>query len=373
MAKKNIFWTPKRIMEHCPSAKYFVIIGERSNGKTFGVKEYAFDDYLERGKQLAVIRRFDEDFKKASTFYSDFINNPTRGNIIEKKTKGKYNAVKYYSGAWYLVHQPNPELEGDEYYADPKPFAYAFVVSLEEHYKSMSFPDIETLLFDEFMTRRIYLKDEFILFTSLISTIVRLRDTPKIFMCANTISTYCPHMIEMGIKNFAKMEDGQIDVYEYGESSLKVAVERTEALEKRTKKKSNVYFAFDNPKLKMNTSGAWELAIYPHCPFKYTPKEIKYIYFISFNNELFQCEIIKHEKMWITFIHRKTTPIKEGETNLIYQEEISPLRNYSRDITRAVTPMQKFIAKFFATEKVFYQDNEVGESIHHYLNWCATL
>lgn len=370
---KNVFWTPKRIMDACPKAKYYVVIGERSNGKTFGVKELAFDDYLKRGKQLAVCRRFDEDFKKASTLYDDFVHNPTRGNIIAKKTGGKWNAVKYYAGAWYLVHRKDPNVEGDADFTDEKPFAYAFVISLEEHYKSMSFPDIEWILFDEFMTRRIYLNEEFILFTSLVSTIVRLRDTPKIFMCANTISTYCPHMREMGIRNFAKMQDGTIDIYEYGESGLQVAVERAESMEKRAKKPSNIYFAFDNPKLKMNTSGAWEVAIYPHCPFKYVPKEIKYIYFISFNEEVFQCEIVHHDKMWVTFIHRKTTPIKDDGKSIIYQEEQSPKRNYSRSILHPVTRMQKVVASFFAKEKVFYQDNEVGESINHYLNWCRSI
>ena len=34
----------------------------------------------------------------------------------------------------------------------------------------------------------------------------------------------------------------------------------------------DVYFAFNNPKLQMITSGAWEMAIYPHNKVKYKPK-----------------------------------------------------------------------------------------------------
>ena len=368
---KSKFWTPKRIMETCPKAKYFVVFGERSNGKTFGVKELALDEYLESGKQLAYVRRYEEDFKKAKTFYADFTNNPTRGNVIEKKTHGKYDGVKFIGGAWYLCKFSNDPKEKDV--VDVKPFAISFVLSLEERYKSNPFPDVGIIFFDEFMTRAFYLTDEFILFTSLISTIVRLRDDVKVFMCANTISTYCPHLADMGIRNIGKMQDGQIDIYEYGDSGLKVAVERTEALEKRAKKKSNVYFAFSNPKLRMNTSGAFEVSIYPHRPMKFGKTDIKYIYFISFNGETFQCEIVYKEKLWFTFIHRKTTPIKEGEQGLIYQEEIRPERNYSRNIMKPANALQKRIALFFVREKVFYQDNEVGESIHHYLNWCSQL
>lgn len=367
--EKIVFWTPNNMLRVCPTAKYFIAVGERSNGKTFGVKEYAFDDYLKRGKQLGVIRRWEDDFKgnNGKGFYNDFVNNPLRGNIIKTKSGGKWNSFKYTSGAWYLQRR-NKDGEVEE--EDEKPFALAFALTKTEHYKSIPFPDIETILFDEFMTRRLYINDEFLLFTDILSSIIRLRETPRIFMCANTISTYCPYMIEMGIRNFARMESGQIDIYEYGDNKqLKVCIERTDAMKKKGSKASNVFFAFDNPKLKMITEGSFEIAIYPHMPFQYIPKEIKYIYFIKFNYETFQCEIIHHEGNWITFIHRKTTPIKENEHNLIYQEEYDPRPNYARRILHPTNRLQNAIAKFFAKEKVFYQDNEVGESISHYLNW----
>ena len=371
MAKVK-FWTPHAMINACPDAKYFIAIGERSNGKTFGVKELAFDDYLERGKQFAVIRRWEDDFKgkNGPLFYDDFIHNPTRGNIIESKTKGKWNSVIYRAQMWYLQRVSK---SGEVEAVDDTPFAMAFALTKAEHYKSVPFPNIETILFDEFMTRRMYVTDEFLLFTDILSTIIRLRDTPRIFMCANTISTYCPHFVEMGIKNVPKMKNGQMDIYTFGESALKVIIERTDPLIKTGKKASNVYFAFDNPRLKMISEGAFEVSVHPHLPFKYKPDEIKYIYFIKFNEECFQCEIIHHEGQWITYIHRKTTPIKEGEKAMIYQQEWSPLPNYSRRLLHPATRLQNAIAKFFAKEKVFYQDNDVGESISHYLNWQAKI
>ena len=61
-----------------------------------------------------------------------------------------------------------------------------------------------------------------------------------------------------------KMEQGSVDVLHYGNSPLTVAVEYCSSL--NVSKDSDIYFAFDNPKLKMITSGAWELDIYPHLP-----------------------------------------------------------------------------------------------------------
>ena len=31
-----------------------------------------------------------------------YINNEEQGNIIEKRTKGKYNYIYYYAGKWFL-------------------------------------------------------------------------------------------------------------------------------------------------------------------------------------------------------------------------------------------------------------------------------
>ena len=43
-------------------ALYNIIIGERSNGKTYAVQYESLNDYIKDGKQLALIRRNDEAF-----------------------------------------------------------------------------------------------------------------------------------------------------------------------------------------------------------------------------------------------------------------------------------------------------------------------
>ena len=66
---------------------------------------------------------------------------------------------------------------------------------------------------------------------------------------------------EMGLTHIDKMKQGTIDVYTYGTSELTVAVEYCESM--KGSKENNYYFAFNNPKLNMITSGAWELNLYP--------------------------------------------------------------------------------------------------------------
>ena len=374
MAKKlkynrNDFYQLDNIFKASPDAKYYVIWGERSNGKTFAVLEYAIDKYFATGEQLALVRRLDENFKGkyGANMFDNFLYNPIRGNIIEAKSKGKYNSIKYLSRKWYFVRRNE---DGDIVESDPEPFAFAFALAAEEKYKSLAFPKITTILNDEFISMSGgYLTDEFLLFTSILSTIIRNRDNVKIFLCANAIPSYNPYIIEMGLTRFKKMEAGKIDIYHYGNSKLVVAVEHTGTALKTKGKKSDVYFAFDNPQLKMITEGDFMFALYPHAPFKWIPKEIKFIYFIVFDGEIFQCEVIHHEKNWITYIHEKTTPLKDEDNDLIYSQEIDPRPNHSRKILTPANPLQNAIARFFMEEKVFYQDNRVGDQVNQYLLW----
>lgn len=370
------YYNPKNILSK--NALYNVIFGERSNGKTFAILYislfgYHEDDiningYLDDGSQFGYIRRWEEDLKgkNGESLYNNFIYNESKGNILEKKTKGKWNSIFYYSRKWYLQ---KIDENGEVVKRDEIPFAYGFALTSDEHYKSSSYPNIKTILFDEFLTRKFYLPDEFIKFTSILSTIIRLRDNVKIFMCGNTINKYCPYFQEMGLSNVKSMQKGKIDLYQYGDSGLSVAVEYSDFPSKE--KASNKYFAFNNPKLKMITQGAWEIDIYPHCPCKFEKSEILYIYFIVFNDEILQCEIVSHEELLFTFIHRKTTPIKDDEENLIYQQGYDVRYNYSRKLNHPKNEIEKKIYHFFQIEKVFYQDNEVGEIVRNYMMWCV--
>lgn len=366
---KTKYWDINNILsKHC---LYNLVYGERSNGKTYGVLQYALEQYFENGSELAIIRRMEEDFrgKRGASMFESLINN----GVIKKLSKGKWNSIKYYSQRWYFQ---NVNSDKDETITDEKPFAYAFALSSMEHDKSTSYPRIRTIFFDECLTRGYYLPDEFILFTNVLSTIIRERDDVTIFMAGNTINKYCPYFAEMGLTNVKKQKQGTIDIYTYGDSDLCVAVEYADSPNKQ--KKSDKYFAFNNPKLHMITKGEWELDLYPHLPLKYLQKNIIYMYFIKFDNETLQCEIISAKDtetkrdVLFTYIHRKTTEIRDNDgLYMVYTNETSPLHNYRKNILKPTTDIERKILSFYAKDKVFYQDNDVGETIRNYMMTCS--
>lgn len=362
--KKSKFYSLKNILSK--NAQYNIIIGERSNGKTYACLKYGIEQYVKTGKQMAYIRRFREDFigKRGASMFEGIIAN----DVVSKLTNGEWDNIYYFSSRWYLCRYD----EKGNRIKDETPFCFAFSLTSAEHDKSNSYPNIYTIIFDEFITRTFYLDDEFTIFSNVISTIIRQRENVIIFMLGNTVNKYgCPYVDEMGLKHFKNMKQGDIDVYRYGDSKLLVAVEY--CLPDKEGKPNNYYFAFDNPKLAMITGGEWEIDVYPHLPQKYKPMDVALHYYINYSHEWLHAEIVVLSDMAFTFIHPKTTPLtdKDKYNNIIFSPIVSPLPNWNRRITEPHDKTTKKIFDYFIQDKVFYSSNDVGEIMRNYIQWCS--
>ena len=342
------------------NADYNIIFGERSNGKTYAALKYGIERYIKTGEQMAYIRRWREDLrgKRAENLFANHVAN----GLIEELTKGKFNEVFYLSNKWFLSYY---DKDKNKRYPDSTPFCFGFCLSEQEHEKSSSYPNVTTIVFDEFLTRRIYLPDEFMLYMNLLSTIIRQRDNVKVFMLGNTVNKFCPYFQEMGLKNVGVMEQGTIDIYRFGEHGATVAVEYCDTIVKQ--KASNKYFCFDNQNLQMITGGKWELAVYPHLPCKYKPKDVLFVFYIKFNDAILQGNIIQVGDENFCYIHQKTTPIKDEDNSLIYSLEMNGKPNYKRKLISNASYVESQVSRYFATDKVFFQNNEIGEIVRNYL------
>lgn len=347
-------------------ATYRLLIGQRSNGKTFAALQKALEDFTKTGRPFAYIRRWDVDIRGAKG--EGVLRGHVNKGIISSLTKGEYDGIVYRSRAWYFCKTDG---DGKTKITAPEPCGYAFAINEQEHEKSLSYP-VHTIIFDEFLARDGYLVDEFVLYMNLLSTLIREREDPVIYMLGNTINKYCPYFREMGLTGVRDMVPGDLKVYKYGDSRLTVAIQFTDALS-RHGKPSDFYFAFDNPRLKMITTGEWELSIYPHCPDKLKPQDVVFSYFILFENDLLQADIINIDGRKYTFIHQKTTPLKYPDNDLIYCPEYSTKPNWRRKINVAGSDVERKIWNYFVLDKVVYQDNTVGEVVRNYLQFCGVI
>lgn len=343
---------------------YAISMGERSRGKTYsalcyGIKGVVSSDYKNK---FAIIRRWDVDFqgKRGKTLFDALVAN----NEVSKLTNNKWDSVYYYGGRWWFEkHSEDGKKERSE-----EPFAYAFALNTFEHDKSTSYPDIKFICFDEFISRFQYLGDEFNVFLNVISTIVRYRDDVRVLMLGNTVSMENPYFHEMGIYYKAKsMTPGQTLKFRHGDSGMTIALEFTDSNE--SGKPSDIYFDFKTSGAEMITSGAWEIGKYPRLPFwcEVLPKDIVFKYFVLVYDEILQCEIIQKDNIFFTYVHKKTTPLKDENNDLIFSFEQDPRFNWRCDILRPYDSVGKKIKYFFTSNSVFYQSNEVGELMNTYL------
>lgn len=350
------YYSLNRILKE--NADYNIIIGERSNGKTYASLKYCLENYLKSKKSFVYLRRWKEDLtvKRMSILFSAF--------NVSKITKGEFNKIVYKNGGFYFANEIN-----DKIILDSKKFCYCVSLSDMEHDKSVNYENVTSIIFDEFLTRSVYIRDEFIIFMNVISTVIRNKDNVKIFMLGNTVNNYSPYFDEMGLNNIKNQNQGTIDLYKYSNSSLTVAVEYCENLSQS--KKSNKYFAFDNPRLEMIKGGKWEIGNYRHLPNDYRlfDKDIVFTFAISFNGDYVRCDIYNSNDDVFLYITKKTTEIKENM--LSYDLNNNSISCYRRNnLVIDNLPISCKIRVLFNNSKVFYMNNKIGELVNNYIKSC---
>ena len=240
--KKSIYWNILKILGF--KADFNLVIGQRGNGKTFGVLKHFLECYKKTKKRFCYIRRWDEDVK---AFRMEQLFAPFR-NVLDELF-GEEFTIQYRNHKFYLVNGNGTKIDC---------IGYVLSLSSSHHTKSIAYTNVGNILYDEFirMSGEQELKDELSRFDNTLSTIIRGDNTNVvIWMLANTVSKYSPYFLRFGI-DINKVEQGTILVkdipLETGEV-LKVALEYCEFNEEASKKISKYS---TNAMIK---SGKWEI------------------------------------------------------------------------------------------------------------------
>ena len=341
------------------NANINMIIGEKSNGKTYACKEYLIKKYFDGSGKGAYIRRTDEDFKKGrgDAIFSDMIKNKNGISLVEKYSKGKFNTIKYMVNGWYLgktyisINRKGEYVEKVDY--EDKPFCYAFSVNNAEHTNGQSYLDITTIFFDEFTTTKNYLVDEFSLYNILLSNIIRDRDNVQILMCGNTVDRHCIYFREMGLNKILKMEKGTIDIYTFNVDDgrqLTVAVEYCDTSVKGGKK-SDLYFAFDNPHLKG----------------RFIEDNVYSTFYVKYNETWLKCFIYEYNDNIVLFFTPASRPIIAEDTIIFRNDDIIRKNDYRHLRNGGRQKIFRIIDQCFNLDRVYFATNECGDIIRKYL------
>lgn len=366
----NVFkyYDIRRLLDSYPGCQYYMVYGERSNGKTYSSLDYALERASQkRREQFAYIRRYDEDIRKRNM--SNLFAAHEKNKRIDKLFP-TWQFVDFTSGEFRLARNTSGRKTTE---FDKTPIGYAFSLNTWERTKGSSYPYITTIIFDEFLTRSNYLPNEFVAFQNLLSSLIRDRDDVTILMLGNTVNKFCPYFGEMGLNHVTKQRQGTTDVYKYGESELRVAVCYAESGRAQGGKASDVYFAFDNPQLKMITSGAWEIAVYPRLPRKYEKKDIVCTFYIEFERELVAGDIVVASDLapFIYFYEKVNGIPKIYSDRRVYSNRPEYEENRMMGITKQTDELSKLIIKLVRENRTAYSTNPVGEIVRNFFRWST--
>ena len=343
---------------------YNLIIGQRSNGKTYACLKQSLDEYVKTGKLTVYIRRYAESLtpKNIKDLFNPFTTK--FGNAyIEKITNGEFNHVFYRSNTFYLAYYDS---EKDDYTKKADfGFCYTSAINTWENCKGADKGIFKYIIFDEFMTRETYLQNEFIAFLNIVSSYIRDRDGTIIYMLGNTVSKYCPYFNEFGIKNIDKMKKGEIQIIKYDESGLQLAVEYCDAVS--ATRKVSKYFAFNNPRLQMITGGEWEIPHYPHCYITINNDNLLQRLYIKFDDNILAVDIASDGKGIFANVHLQTHKIKDESKQIIYCKDVDTNMLHCHTLRDKPTKVHELFVKLILQNKIFFTSNDVGEIFQNFV------
>lgn len=88
-----------------------------------------------------------------------------------------------------------------------------FDINTANSKKSLQFPKIKTIIYEEVFTQDPYCPNEVQKLMNLISTIKRFKDDFKVYLISNTVSRVNPYIDTWGLKNMYNQKAGEIDLY----------------------------------------------------------------------------------------------------------------------------------------------------------------
>lgn len=189
-----MYWEYDTTLSH--NCLFNFVIGDRGAGKTYGAKKRAILNFKKKGKEFIYLRRYKSEFEDLATFFTDLIVND---EFPEDKL----------------------EVKGKMFYINDVLFGYAIALSTSVKKKSTAFPNVDLIIFDEFIIEKSvlhYLRNEVKTFQDFYVTVSRYRPVKVLFL-ANAITMQNPYFIHYDIylphgSNIFKKNDVLLEMVE---------------------------------------------------------------------------------------------------------------------------------------------------------------
>lgn len=330
-----------------------IIWGERSNGKSYQVKhKKAVDKFIKTGRRFILMRRWKEEIttEKIEQYFQDV--------DVYHLTQGKYNCISMYKKQLYLS---NYDVENGKTTRGDK-IGYVVALSTEQNYAGASYLDVDDIIFEEFMSRSVYIGNEADKLINFYSTVDRKRHKVRLWLVGNTISRVCPYLTDWDLQPIIQTQKQGTIVTTYlptgtfddngEEVKLKCAIEYCSST-------GNSSYAIGKHKDMLN-KGTWQSDPQPHLPKSYKDYRILYRVGFSYQGFRFLGEVLTDDKDLVWFIYPYKKEFKEDL--IVFSDIIKTSKYYQRNIYDITINNDKLRELFrtFREDKIFYSTDLAG-------------
>lgn len=344
------------------NANINIIWGERSNGKSYQVKhEKAIIPYLEsvvedsiNRDRFILMRRLREEVtsEKIERYFADV--------DVPRLTNGKYNTIIYYRKQVYLANfdvETGKTTRGEL-------IGYVVALSTEQHYAGGSYLDVKNIIFEEFMSRSVYLANEPDKLMNFYNTVDRKRGVVKLWLVGNTISRVCPYLVDWDLLKIISTQKQGTIITKYIDTgtldeegnpiNVKIAIEYC-------KSTGNTSYSIGKHKDMLN-KGSWQSDPQPHLEKSYNDYIVKYRIGFEYKEFRFLGELLLDPvtKNLIWFIRPYNKEFKKGL--IIFSDVVKADYHYQRNIydLTVKSDMLEKILSTFRESNIFYSSDLVG-------------
>lgn len=335
-------------------ASFNLIWGEKGNGKSYQVKhKRAVVKYRKTGKRFIYLRRWKEEIttEKVEQYFADV--------DVVKITGGEYNCIICYRKRLYFANFDNETYK----HKRGEHIGYVMALSTEQNYSGCSYLDVEDIIYEEFMSRNEYIRDEASKLMFLYSTVDRKRHIVKVWMAGNTVSRVCPYIQEWDIQKIiseqkqgtivSKMIKVGVDEYTGEDIMVKLAIEYC----KSTGRSSYVF----GKAASLINQGDWQTDPQPHLPKSYKEYKQTFRFMFFYKGFKFCCEyLVDKEGRTCWFIYPYKKEIKKDI--IVFSDVINISPYWQRDIYNTNFRNKKLndLFKNFRENNIFYSTDLCG-------------
>ena len=180
----------------------FVYSG-RNRGKSFEISSQCLADSWYLGRTFGYIRRNDATTFEVEQYFAD------KAAFISDMTDGLYDGVTRDRGKLYFYRYETDDSGNNKRHLSQDPCGYFFALSRQASFKSLQFPDLFNLLYEEVLTDGAYLSSEPEKLMNLYSTCRRNKEGFRMWLVSNLVSAVNPYSVAWGI-NLSQNKAGDI-------------------------------------------------------------------------------------------------------------------------------------------------------------------